>query len=163
MLTTPILDLAGSVVSAGAKRGWVIATAESCTGGLVAAALTEIPGSSQVLDRGLITYSNEAKIELLGVPASLISEFGAVSPECARAMAIGALSNSRADVVVAITGIAGPGGGSDTKPVGMVCFCLASGRDVIEKEIRFGDLGRSDVRQQAVVTALELLLDYCRS
>src|SRR5262249_45856777 len=107
------------------QRGWMIATAESCTGGLIAATLTEIAGSSDVVDRGFVTYSNEAKSDLLGVPATLIAEHGAVSAEVASAMAAGALNRSRAAIAVAVTGIAGPGGGSPEKPVGLVYIGLA--------------------------------------
>jgi nicotinamide-nucleotide amidase len=135
-----------------------IVTAESCTGGLVAALLTEIPGSSDVFDRGFVTYSNAAKNQLLGVSEVLIDACGAVSPEVARAMADGALTHSRADLSVAITGVAGPGGGSETKPVGLVQF--ACGRrmgKIVATERRFGDLGRAQVRMAAVECALELL------
>jgi nicotinamide-nucleotide amidase len=139
-------------------RGWRIATAESCTGGLVAGLLTEIAGSSAVVERGYVTYSNEAKIEALGVADDLLRRHGAVSEPVARAMAAGALARSRADVAVAITGIAGPGGGSDAKPVGLVHFGLA-GRTGIDRHLerRYGDLGRAAVRERAVADALALL------
>ena len=117
-----ILTLADALGKALAARGWRTATAESCTGGLVAGAITAIAGSSAWFDRGFVTYTNEAKSELLGVPAALIAREGAVSEVVARAMADGALARSRADLVVAVTGIAGPGGGSVAKPVGTVCF-----------------------------------------
>jgi nicotinamide-nucleotide amidase len=134
------------------------ATAESCTGGLVAAALTAIPGSSDVVDRGFVTYSNAAKTEMLGVPADLIATHGAVSEPVARAMAEGAVSHSDADVAVAITGIAGPGGGSDAKPVGLVHFAAARrGGGTVHLERRYGDLGRSGIRAAAVRDALELI------
>ncbi len=140
------------------ERGQKIATAESCTGGLVAALLTEIAGSSAVVDRGFVTYSNEAKQELLGVPADTLAQFGAVSVQTAEAMAKGALARSRAQITVAITGVAGPGGGSDTKPVGLVHFAAASRKGmVLSREERFGDIGRESVREKSVQTALELL------
>ncbi|HWE46090.1 MAG TPA: CinA family protein [Caulobacteraceae bacterium] len=139
-------------------RGWMIATAESCTGGLVAGALTEIAGSSDVVDRGFVTYSNAAKIELLGVDAALTERHGAVSQEVARAMAESAVRRSNAALSVAITGIAGPGGGSVEKPVGLVWFATAV-RDGETQSVRcaFGDIGRSAVRTAAVRQALELL------
>jgi nicotinamide-nucleotide amidase len=141
-----------------ARRGLMVATAESCTGGLVAGLLTEIAGSSAVVERGFVTYSNEAKNELIGVPMDLIVAHGAVSAPVARAMAEGALAHSRADVTVAITGVAGPGGGSDEKPVGRVHFASARrGGETIHVEKRFGDLGRAAVRRAAVMTALEML------
>lgn len=139
-------------------RGWKIATAESCTGGLVAGALTDIAGSSDVFDRGFVTYSNEAKQAMLGVPASTLTRHGAVSAETAIAMAVGALKNSRADAAVAITGIAGPGGGTQQKPVGLVYFAAASrdGRS-LRSERRYGNIGRSRVRARSVAEALGLL------
>ena len=140
------------------ERGLKIATAESCTGGLVAALLTEIPGSSAVVERGFVTYSNEAKTDLVDVPAGLIAAHGAVSEPVARAMAEGAIARSRADVAIAITGIAGPGGATPTKPVGLVHFALASkGASTRHLERRYGDLGRETVRARAVEDALELL------
>ena len=139
-------------------RGWRIATAESCTGGLVAALLTEVPGSSSVVDRGFVTYSKEAKTEMLGVPAGLVHAHGAVSEAVARAMAEGALRGSRADVAVAITGIAGPGGGSGAKPVGLVHFGLTARHGATTHlDRQYGDLGRSLVRERAVEDALMLL------
>lgn len=139
-------------------RGLLIATAESCTGGLVAAALTDIAGSSDVVDCGLVTYSNEAKQKLLGVPAATLQRHGAVSRETAAAMAKGALKNSQADIAVAITGIAGPGGGSKRKPVGLVYFAAADrdGRRVARRR-RFGKIGRAKVRSRSVGEALALL------
>jgi nicotinamide-nucleotide amidase len=138
-------------------EGLRIVTAESCTGGLVAALLTEVPGSSVVVERGFVTYSNEAKTEMLAVPADLIARHGAVSEAVARAMAEGALSRSQADVAVAITGIAGPGGATAAKPVGLVHFALARRGDTTVLERRYGDLGRSIVRARAVEDALDLL------
>jgi nicotinamide-nucleotide amidase len=139
-------------------RGLKIATAESCTGGLVAGALTEIAGSSDVVDRGFVTYSNEAKEAMLGVPAVTLKRYGAVSAETAVAMAAGALKNSEADITVAITGIAGPGGGSAQKPVGLVHFAAAS-RDGRQFALhrRFGKIGRRRVRERSVAQALALL------
>jgi len=135
-----------------------LATAESCTGGLVAAALTDIAGSSDVVERGFVTYSNEAKTELLDVAAELIVKHGAVSEAVARAMAEGGLARSHADVAVAVTGIAGPGGGSALKPVGLVHFAAARRRgDIVHAERRFGDLGRAGVRRAALLEALRLL------
>jgi nicotinamide-nucleotide amidase len=135
-----------------------IATAESCTGGLVSALLTEIAGSSDVFERGFVVYTNQAKQQLLKVPADVLRAHGAVSAETARAMAAGALTASAADLSVAITGIAGPGGGSAGKPVGLVHFAAARrGGRMSHREVRFGDLGRSIVRIRSVETALELL------
>jgi nicotinamide-nucleotide amidase len=137
-----------------------IATAESCTGGLVAAALTEIAGSSAAVLCGFVTYSNEAKQEMLGVPLATLERHGAVSRETAAAMALGALAKSPADLAVAITGIAGPGGGSPDKPVGLVQFAAARrGGRLIAREERFGDIGRSEVRRRSVLVALAMLED----
>lgn len=139
-------------------RGWKIATAESCTGGMVAAALTDVAGSSAVVERGFVTYSNEAKSQMLGVRADLIEAHGAVSEQVVRAMAEGALAHSLADVAVAITGVAGPGGGTPVKPVGLVHFGLAvKGETTGHLERRYGDLGRDEVRRRAVADALGLL------
>ncbi|MHB2166227.1 CinA family protein [Alsobacter sp. R-9] len=139
-------------------RGLMVATAESCTGGLVAGALTAIPGSSDVVDRGFVTYSNEAKTDMLGVPAAVIAAHGAVSEPVARAMAEGALARSRAGVTVALTGIAGPGGGSPQKPVGLVHLAAArrSGA-TLHLERRYGDLGRAGIREAALRDALDLI------
>jgi nicotinamide-nucleotide amidase len=135
-----------------------VATAESCTGGLVAATLTEIPGSSDVVERGFVTYSNEAKQAMLGVPPATLQQFGAVSRETAEAMAAGALAHSPADLAVSVTGIAGPGGGTPEKPVGLVHFAAVSKRgSLIHREHRFGDIGRSQVRHASVVEALAML------
>jgi nicotinamide-nucleotide amidase len=145
-------------------RGFLVATAESCTGGLVAAALTEIAGSSDVVDRGFVTYSNEAKQAMLGVPAATLRRRGAVSAPTAKAMAAGALKHSRADITVSITGIAGPGGGTKQKPVGLVHFAAAKrgGRRIARKKL-FGAVGRSRVRQLSVMQALEMLELLARS
>ncbi len=139
-------------------RGLLLATAESCTGGLIAAACTERPGSSVWFERGFVTYSNEAKTELLNVPAELIARKGAVSMEVALAMAEGALKHAPVDLVVAVTGVAGPGGGSETKPVGLVHIAAARrGGARLHEECRFGDIGRDAVREATVRKALELL------
>ena len=139
-------------------RGLKIATAESCTGGLVAGALTEIAGSSDVVDRGFVTYSNEAKHEMLGVPLATLKKFGAVSRQTAEAMARGALKNSDADLAVAITGIAGPGGATPGKPVGLVHFAAAARRGgLIARAKKFGDIGRRNVRIKSVAEALAML------
>jgi nicotinamide-nucleotide amidase len=144
-------------------RKLTIATAESCTGGLVAGALPDIPGSSDVIDRGFVTYSNDAKRAMLGVKASTLESFGAVSKETAIAMAVGALERSGVDLAVSITGIAGPGGATPGKPVGLVHFAVAA-RDgrIINRECRFGAIGRSAVRQRSVVEALRMLMEMAR-
>jgi nicotinamide-nucleotide amidase len=140
-----------------------IATAESCTGGLVAAALTEIPGSSDVIDRGFVTYSNDAKRAMLGVKATTLESFGAVSKETAMQMAVGALEEADVDLAVSITGIAGPGGATPGKPVGLVHFAVAA-RDgrIVHKECRFGAIGRSQVRARSVLEALRMLTELAR-
>lgn len=161
LLPADIEELARKVVEQNAASGRKLALAESCTGGLVAAALTEVPGSSAVLDRGFVTYSNEAKIESLGVPLDIIETFGAVSIACVWAMAKGALDRSNADVAVAISGVAGPGGGTKIKPVGTVVFARATrnGEDKPEGELKlFENMNRAGVRHQAALCALELLL-----
>jgi len=163
LLPPEIGNLARRVIAENAALSRTIALAESCTGGLVAAALTEVPGSSAVLDRGFVTYSNEAKMELLGVSEDLIDTFGAVSIAVAWSMAQGALKKSSADVAVAITGVAGPDGGSDQKPVGTVVFaCAKRGEDpeATNAELKMFDTAstRAEVRFQATLTALELLL-----
>lgn len=141
------------------ERNLRLATAESCTGGLVSACVSEVPGCSAVLERGFVTYSNDAKIELLGVPAALIEAKGAVSAEVARAMAEGALAKSRAHLSVAITGIAGPDGGSEEKPVGLVHLAAArKGRATLHEEKRFGDIGRLNVQAESVTAAFKLLM-----
>ena len=154
--------LASRVVAENKAAGRSITTAESCTGGLVAAAITEISGSSDVYDRSFITYSNEAKTELLGVSEEILATLGAVSEATAWAMAQGALARSNADVAVAISGIAGPLGGSEKKPVGTVVFARAmkaeDGSSAVADTHHFGDLGRSEIRRQAALVALRLLL-----
>ncbi len=137
-----------------------IAAAESCTGGLLAGLITSVPGASDIFERGFVTYSNAAKVECLGVSRNLVERFGAVSAEVAAAMAEGALGHSRADIALSITGIAGPGGGSAQKPVGLVHLGLARrGGQVVTVEKRFGDIGRDAVRAAALDVALELLLE----
>ncbi len=161
LLPPELVMFARRVVEANRAIGRRVAVAESCTGGLVAAALTEIPGSSAVLDRGYVTYSNEAKTDCLGVASDLIETFGAVSIATAWAMAQGALRRSRADVAVAVTGIAGPDGGSEMKPVGFVVFAKAERgqEDRPDGEHRiFDGTSRSAIRLQAAMCALELLL-----
>jgi nicotinamide-nucleotide amidase len=157
-----LLAAAARVLDANRAAGRTIAAAESCTGGLVMAALTEIAGASDVVERGFVTYSNEAKMESIGVNRDILETFGAVSIAVAWAMAQGALRHSHADVAVAITGIAGPGGGTEKKPVGTVVFARAvRGHDpeAMVADIRhFGDLGRSEIRRQAALVALELLM-----
>jgi nicotinamide-nucleotide amidase len=158
MIDRTLRTKATQVLKVFRARGLKIATAESCTGGLVAGALTEIAGSSDVVDRGFVTYSNAAKEAMLGVPAATLKRYGAVSTETAAAMAAGALKNSEADITVAITGIAGPGGGSAQKPVGLVHFAAAS-RDGRQFALhrRFGKIGRRRVRERSVAQALALL------
>lgn len=161
LLPDDIVALARRVVEENAAAGRRVALAESCTGGLVAAALTEIAGSSAVLDRGFVTYSNEAKQQSLSVPSDIIETFGAVSIACVWAMAQGAIRHSEADIAVAISGIAGPDGGSEMKPVGTVVFARAyrTGDGEPEGEMRHFDGGnRSEIRRQATLVALELLL-----
>jgi nicotinamide-nucleotide amidase len=146
------------------SRGLTLATAESCTGGLIAGAITEIGGSSDVFERGFVTYSNAAKSEMLGVPSALISAHGAVSPEVARAMAEGALLYARADIAVAVTGIAGPAGGTAAKPVGLV-YVAAQRRDGAPavEELRLGAIGRGPIRRATIVKALEMVTALARS
>ena len=158
MMGDDIREAAARVLDACRSRRLKIVCAESCTGGLLAGALTEIPGSSDVFDRGFVVYSNAAKQQMLGVAEAVIERHGAVSREAADAMADGALGHSAADLAVAVTGIAGPGGGSAEKPVGLVHFAAAArdGRRV-HRERRFGDIGRSAVRIQSVAEALALI------
>ncbi|MBV2144568.1 CinA family protein [Falsochrobactrum sp. TDYN1] len=147
------------VLEACRSHSLMIVTAESCTGGLIAAALTDIAGSSDVVDRGFVTYSNEAKHEMIGVPVELIIEKGAVSKEVAIAMAEGALAHSRAGISIAVTGVAGPGGGSAKKPVGLVHIASArSGHPTLHKECHFGEKTRAEIRHATVLAALELVL-----
>jgi nicotinamide-nucleotide amidase len=152
-------DQAKALLAACRAKGLLVATAESCTGGLVAGALTAIPGSSEVVDRGFVTYSNEAKAQMLGVKPSLIERDGAVSESVALAMAEGAVRHSRAGVAISTTGVAGPGGGSAAKPVGLVHFAAWSRQGPrLHLERRFGDLSRAEIRKKSVEQALELLM-----
>ena len=155
--------LARSLLDLCRSRKLTIATAESCTGGLVAGALTDIPGSSDVIDRGFVTYSNDAKRAMLGVEASTLTTFGAVSKETATQMAVGALEHADVDLAVSITGIAGPGGAVPGKPVGLVHFAVAA-RDgrITHRECRFGAIGRSAVQQRSVIEALRMLMEMAR-
>lgn len=163
MIDPEIRELAKTLLETLRGKKLTLVTAESCTGGLVAGALTEIPGSSDVLERGYVTYSNAAKESVLGVPAVLLKQFGAVSEETARAMAEGALKASPADISIAVTGIAGPGGGSKEKPVGLVHFAAARrGGRIIHKEARFGDIGRSEVREHSVIVAFGLIAEAAK-
>jgi len=153
-----LIAQAAELLEACRARGETIVTAESCTGGLVAATLTAVPGSSEVFERGFVTYANAAKSEMLGVPYWLIERHGAVSEDVARAMAGGALTHSQASLAVAVTGIAGPDGGTPEKPVGLVYFAAAR-RDspIIYEMVLFGHLGRTEIRRRSVERALALL------
>ncbi|WP_340151533.1 CinA family protein [uncultured Sneathiella sp.] len=154
-----IEKLATDVLEQCRQKKWQLATAESCTGGLIGGALTDIAGSSDVFDRGFITYSNKAKARVIGVSTEVLREHGAVSEETAREMALGALKTAGANLTVAVTGIAGPGGGGPGKPVGLVHFAVATEEGVAEhRKMEYGDLGRSEVRLATVKTALEMLL-----
>ena len=147
---------AAAVLDTARASGAMIATAESCTGGLIAAALTDIAGSSDVFDRGFVTYSNAAKQDMLGVRAETLRDFGAVSAETAAEMAVGALARSAATVAISVTGIAGPGG-SDHKPEGRVCFGIATADRIHTETVEFGAIGRANVRAATVAHALALL------
>src|SRR6202008_1365628 len=155
--------LARSLLDLCRSRRLTLATAESCTGVLVAGALTDIPGSSDVIDRGFVTYSDDAKRAMLGVSATTLATFGAVSKETATQMAVGALERAGVDLAVAITGIAGPGGATPGKPVGLVHFAVAA-RDgrIVHREHRFGAIGRTAVRLRSVVEALRMLMELAR-
>ncbi|MGQ0534044.1 MAG: CinA family protein [Caulobacteraceae bacterium] len=157
MVASKSYEGASGLLDRAKAEGLKIATAESCTGGLIAASLAAVPGASASLERGFVTYSNEAKVEMLGVPAELITQHGAVSKEVALAMADGALRHSRADITVSVTGIAGPDGGTPEKPVGLVHIAAAR-RDGerLHEEKRFGDIGRHEIQAQTVVAALDL-------
>ncbi|MDO9418620.1 CinA family protein [Pararhizobium sp.] len=150
--------LAAGIIDSFIRRGLKVATAESCTGGLIAGALTKIPGSSAVIDRGFVTYSNGAKIDMLSVKAETLADHGAVSEQTAREMVAGALANSKADIAVAVTGIAGPGGGSDEKPVGRVHLAAATcSGALLHRRMDYGDIGRDAVRLETVRTALQMI------
>ena len=163
MFPEDIQTLARQVIKTAAERGLVLVTAESCTGGLVAAALTAIAGSSAVIERGFVTYSNASKTDLLAVPADLIEAHGAVSEPVARAMARGALAGSGANLSVSVTGVAGPGGGTAEKPVGLVHFGAVGPNGEVHAMHRFGDIGREQVRLASVRVALGLLLERIRA
>jgi nicotinamide-nucleotide amidase len=159
-------SLVSELLAACRAHGWRIATAESCTGGLIAGALTEIPGSSDVVDRGFVTYSNTAKTDMLGVSPTTLARFGAVSEEVAREMALGALTRAKVHLAISVTGIAGPGG-SEFKPEGRVCFGLATSLGTLPQTVSetcdFGPLGRAAVRAAAVAHALALLQNATKS
>jgi nicotinamide-nucleotide amidase len=158
-----IFALAEEVVRLCGEKNVMVATAESCTGGLVAGCITEVPGASQVLERGFITYSDQAKIEMLGVMAITLRQYGAVSKDVALEMAHGAMARSEAGISVSTTGIAGPGGGSTGKPVGLVHF---GGRHykgaMIHREMNFGEIGRHNIRMKSVEVALEMIVELAK-
>jgi nicotinamide-nucleotide amidase len=163
MFPADLIAEAAKLLAGLRAAGLKVTTAESCTGGLIVGLLTEIPGSSDVVDRGFVTYSNTAKAEMLGIAPALITAHGAVSEAVARAMVTGALEHSAADVAVSVTGVAGPGGGSAAKPVGLVHFGAARrGGGMLHHEARFGDIGRSAIRQLTVRKALELVWEISR-
>lgn len=163
IFSTDIVAQAESIIRDFTAAGLMVSTAESCTGGLIAGALTEISGSSSVVDRGFVTYTNAAKIEMLGVQEETLTRFGAVSEETARQMVHGALFRSRAAVAVAVTGIAGPGGGSAEKPVGLVHLAAKSRKGgLIHRKMLYGDIGRDQVRIETVRTALGMILELAQ-
>lgn len=160
MFSEDFVALATQVLDACKARGFMVATAKSCTGGMIAACLTEVAGSSAVVDRGFVTYHNDAKRDVLGVDQSLLDTVGAVSEEVARAMAEGALARSQAQLAVSCTGIAGPGGATETKPVGLVHMALAqNGAATHHRRRAYGDIGRDRVREETVRDALRMILD----
>ena len=164
MLDEDLTTKAEALLATLRARKLMLATAESCTGGLIAGVLTEIAGSSDVVERGFVTYSNEAKTELIDVPAGMIAAHGAVSQEVAVAMAAGALAHSRADIAVAVTGVAGPGGGTAAKPVGLVHLAAGRrGKPPIHRECRFGDIGRHGIRMATVAVAFEMVDELARA
>jgi nicotinamide-nucleotide amidase len=158
MFPDDLIQSAENLVILCRTRRLMLTSAESCTGGLVGGLITAIAGSSDIYDRGFITYSNEAKRDCLGVPDAMLAQFGAVSAEVAHAMAEGALAHSRAKIAVSVTGIAGPGGGSAEKPVGLVHFACGRAGAITTRVERFGDRGRAEIRRLSVVVATELLL-----
>ena len=162
MFAKTLKDQAATVLSLARQSRTKIATAESCTGGLIVACLTEVAGSSDVIDRSFVTYSNQAKMDMLGVPEELIVTYGAVSEDVAIAMAIGALERSQAKMSLSVTGIAGPGGGTADKPVGRVHMACAFGADVFHEKHDFGDIGRDQVRMESVQAGLALLDTHLR-
>nr|WP_321457010.1 CinA family protein [uncultured Cohaesibacter sp.] len=159
-VTTDTIELANQVLEIASEKGYKIATAESCTSGLIAATLTEIPGASTSFDRGYVTYSNEAKSEMIDVPSNMIAEYGAVSEEVARSMADGALARSGADFAVSVTGIAGPGGGSEEKPVGLIHFAVSSKQfEQMHNKKIFAAMDRENVRAATVEHAMIMLIE----
>ena len=161
MLPEATLEQARSLLALMEGKGLTLATAESCTGGLIAAALTDVAGSSDVFERGFVTYSNDAKHELLGVSTALLETHGAVSQEVALAMAQGTLAHSRADLVIAVTGIAGPGGATETKPIGLVHVAIARKDGAVTHRVfEFGDIGRTEVRLATLDAAMTLLSEF---
>jgi nicotinamide-nucleotide amidase len=163
MFSDDLIRSAEALLATLRARKLMLATAESCTGGLIAGVLTEIAGSSDVVERGFVTYSNEAKTELIGVPAAMIAAHGAVSKEVALAMAAGALAHSRADIAVAVTGVAGPGGGTAAKPVGLVHLAAERrGRPAIHRACHFGEIGRHGIRVATIVVAFEMVDELAR-
>lgn len=162
MFDEELTTIAQQVIKEFGEAGFTIATAESCTGGLIGGCITSVGGSSAVFDRGFITYSNEAKSKMLGVNPELIEEHGAVSPQVASEMAIGAIKHSGANAAVAVTGIAGPGGGTETKPVGLVYIAVATSEEegAFVEDFNFTDMNRDEVRRETVKEALEMLLGY---
>ncbi|MFN3673715.1 MAG: CinA family protein [Bosea sp. (in: a-proteobacteria)] len=163
MFDAEITALATSVLAACRQRGWTVATVESCTGGLVSGALTAIAGSSDVVNGGLVTYANAAKTALAHVPETLLAEHGAVSEPVASAMAAGGRERLAATLAVAVTGVAGPGGGTASKPVGLVHFACAGPKGVRHREMRFGPLSRDEIRRRSVIVALEMLAEAARA
>lgn len=160
MFPKSIESLARMAIANAFEKNLTLATAESCTGGLIAAALTEIPGSSAVFDRGFVTYSNDSKRDLLGVPGDIIADLGAVSEPVARSMAEGAVVMGEVDVAVAVTGVAGPGGGTPLKPVGLVHIaCARKGENIVHDFFRFGDIGRSEIRIKTTEQALQMMIN----
>ncbi len=159
MFAADLLGKTEALLASCRRKGLLLATAESCTGGLIAALLTSIAGSSDVFECGFVTYSNLAKEELLNVDPGLLARFGAVSAEVARAMTEGALAHSAAQIALAVTGIAGPGGGTPEKPVGLVHFGIGQRGAIATVERRFGDIGRTEVRLASVAVALDLLCE----
>ena len=157
IFSAELMARAEALLAAARAKGLKIATAESCTGGLLAGLLTEIPGSSDVFERGFVTYSNASKQELLGVPPELLGAQGAVSADTARALALGVLQHAPADLAVAITGIAGPGGATADKPVGLVHIAAVRGEHLIHRQCNFGDVGRTQVRLKSIEAAIDLL------
>ncbi len=157
MFPDQLTERAAELIERCRRKGLMLATAESCTGGLIAGLITAVPGSSDVLNCGFVTYSNDAKTRMLGVAPELITRLGAVSEEVARAMAEGALAHSKADIAVAVTGVAGPGGGSAAKPVGLVhCAAARKGYPTVTRVLRLGDIGRDEVRMETVRVAVEM-------